>query len=273
MKTVVVLSLPRSGSSLLAGILQRLGIEMGINSGLTRGAFINKYGNYENQDFYGLNLNILFSAGSFSLTWTDFPNDERVKKAVKKYESQLTQLIKENEHEYWGWKDVTSIYTLPYFENLLTNPHYIVLKRDVNSIVKSHLKAAKFSGWLTVIMYFSKYFTLEELATIGWRILKKFLSKGKIFHNALRYRIVIKEGYRRIDEFVKDKKHLCIEFGELTKFPHLVIDRIVKFLKINPPTQRIKKAQNFIDRDEIHYQKKQNIEQIKKPKFIVKSHV
>ena len=62
MKTVVILTMPRSGSSLLAGILHRLGVWMGEEEDLNVGKHLNKYGCYENQSFIALNENILFQA-------------------------------------------------------------------------------------------------------------------------------------------------------------------------------------------------------------------
>ena len=44
MKTIVVLCLRRTGSSLLAGMLHRLGIRMGSVEGLLKGKHTNKHG-------------------------------------------------------------------------------------------------------------------------------------------------------------------------------------------------------------------------------------
>ncbi len=271
MITVVVLSLPRSGSSLLAGILQRLGIQMGHVTGLIRRSFVNKYGNYENQDFYGLNLNILYHAQSFSLSWADIPNDKKVKLAVKYYEPWIKLAIMKNERELWGWKDVTSIYTLPYFEHLLKNPHYIILKREIESVVKSHLNAAKFIDWYQTILYMSKYFNIVRLLGLGWGILKKFLSHGNVFFDEKRYRTVIQEGYSRIDTFVKDKKHLYVDFYDLTGKPQEVINNIINFLDILPSTSQTQKALAFIDPEQVHFQKRQAARHLKKQEVMIKS--
>lgn len=257
-KTVVVLSLPRSGSSLLAGILCRLGVYMGSNQGLSNGSHVNKYGNYENQEFFKLSLKILHRSESFSLSWADIPNKEKVKKAVKYFFPFLELAVRKNERDLWGWKDGTSIHTIRYFDKCLINPHYIALKRDVESMVKSHLKAAKISDWYKTIFYISKYFTLKELVHIAWRISKKMLSKGNIFNDEERYRAVILEGFSRMDRFIKNKKHLSINFLDLIENPQEVINRIVIFLNINPSDTHLRKAIRFIDLDEVHFQKKNN---------------
>ncbi|MHA1724039.1 MAG: sulfotransferase [Promethearchaeota archaeon] len=255
-KTVVVLSLPRSGSSLIAGMLQRLGVQMGDIKGLIRPSHVNKYGNYENQQFYKLNLNILYYAQSFSLSWADIPDDRKVRLAVKGYESELKSLIREWEQKskLWGWKDPTISTTIPYFKHLLTNSYYIILKRDVESMVKSHLKAAKIISWYRTILYISRYFSLVRLVVLGWRIFKKFLSHGNVFYDEKRYETVIREGYRRIDDFVKNERHLYVYFDDLISDPQCVICKIINFLEISPSREQIQKARNFIDLREVHHQ-------------------
>ncbi len=276
-KTVVVLSLPRTGSSLIAGILHRLGVRMGDVKGLLRPSHVNKYGNYENQQFYKLNLNILYYAQSFSLSWADIPDDKKIRLAVKCYEPEIKNLIREcekNSKGLWGWKDPTISATIPYFKDLLTNPYYIVLKRDVESVVKSHLKAAKIISWYRTILYISRYFSIVRLVGLGWGIFKKFLSHGNVFNDEKRYETVIREGYRRIDEFVKNERHLCIDFNDLISDPQCVIEKIINFLEISPSREQVQKARAFIDLGEVHFQnhlsKHLSIPQVKPKEVIVK---
>lgn len=126
MKTVVILTMPRSGSSLLAGILHRLGVWMGEEEDLNVGRHLNKYGCYENQSFIALNENILFQAKRLvdhSRRLND--DDGLVESAVKSYEGKIKNLIRNNERELWGFKNPTIIYTLSYFHQHLNNPYYI----------------------------------------------------------------------------------------------------------------------------------------------------
>ncbi|NVM27869.1 MAG: hypothetical protein HWN65_03415 [Candidatus Helarchaeota archaeon] len=256
MKTVVVLSLARSGSSLLAGILHRLGIYMGSAKDLILGTHVNKYGNYENQDFFKLSAKILYHADCYTIGWAHIPDDEKVKASVERFKDWMKRVIRENERELWGWKDGTSIYTIPYMEKYLTNPYYIVLQRDVESCVRSHLKAAKMSEWWKTVRYMTRYFSLKNLGGMGWGILKTLILRGNFFNNKDLYRQVILDGHSRMDAFVKGRKHINVEFLEVIKKPQETINRIIKFLDITPSPSRLQWALKFIDRDEVHFSKK-----------------
>jgi len=256
MKTVVVLCLPRTGSSLLTGILHRLGIRMGSDKDLVRGKHANKYGAYENQDFYRLNIRVLALAGSPTLAWADIPDAEKVKRIFQKFEPKIQQIIHKHERELWGWKDPNNIYTLPYFEKYLVNPHYIVLKRDIESIVKSHLKLSKFANWNNVISYYLGYMNIKTIFYFAWYIFKYFISNINVFNNEDIYREVATKGYNKIEEFVKDKKHMEVLFNDLINNSTQVINQIVEFLDIDPSNQEYKNAKAFIDRDEVHFRKK-----------------
>ncbi len=258
MKTVVVLSLARSGSSLLAGILHRLGIRMGSAKGLLMGTHVNKYGNYENQEFFKLSANILYHADCYTVGWAHIPDDEKVKASVERYKTWVKDVIRKNERPLWGWKDGTSIYTIPYMEKYLTNPYYIVLKRDVENCVRSHMKAAKFIEWYKTVKYMFNYFSWRSLAGMGWGILKTLIIKGNLLNNEDTYRQVILDGYSRMDKFVKDRRHIKIEFLDLVKKPRENINKIIDFLDIKPPQSKIQRALQFIDKDEVHFSRKKN---------------
>ncbi|MEJ2249926.1 MAG: sulfotransferase [Candidatus Lokiarchaeota archaeon] len=231
MKTVVILCLARSGSSLLSGILHRLGVRMGPIEELVKGTHSNKYGNYENQDFLKLSYKILIQAGSCSLTWADIPNDT----------------------ELWGWKDPSTIYTLPFFEKYLENPYYIVLKRDVDSMVDSHMNLSKISNWFYSVKYILGHINLKMATYLLWNLIKRFFSQVNIFNDEKVYREVIKEGFMRIDRFVKGKKYIEIPFNDLISDTLQVINRIVRFLDINPSIRQFENAKAFIDKSEIHF--------------------
>ena len=147
---------------------------------------------------------------------------------------------------------------MPYMEKYLTNPYYIVLKRDVESCVRSHMKAAKFIEWYKTVKYMFRYFSWGNLAGMGWGILKTLLIKGNFFNNENIYRQVILDGHSRMDTFVKGRKHVNIEFLDLIKKPRETINHIIDFLEIKPSQSRIQKALKFIDKDEVHFSRKKN---------------
>ncbi len=252
-KTVIVLCLPRSGSSLLAGILYRLGVWMGEPKDMIKGRHANIYGNYENQDFYRANLKILARAKSTTLSWADIPDDQKVKDAVKYFKPLLKGLIEKNSKELWGWKDPVCIYAIPYYEDLIPNPHYIALKRNIDSVVKSHLQSGKFLEWHNTMRYMSRYMNIVTLFRIFIRISKYYITKGNLFQNYEEIKRVVIEGYRRIDSFIRTRKHLKVCFEEMIENPRQTINNIINFLEISPTQKQIREAISFIDPDEIHH--------------------
>ncbi|MBD3414256.1 MAG: hypothetical protein GF421_07500, partial [Candidatus Aminicenantes bacterium] len=100
MKTVVILSMPRSGSSLLSGLLYRLGVWMGEKDNMKIGTHLNKFGCYENQDFIGFNEYMLFKSRRLldqarRLNHTD----GLLEKSVTEHKDWILRIIRNNEKE------------------------------------------------------------------------------------------------------------------------------------------------------------------------------
>lgn len=266
MKTVVVLCLRRTGSSLLAGILHRLGVRMGSIEGLLKGKHTNKHGNYENQDFLDLSISILCHAGSYSFNWIDFPKENKVERAVRRFEKNIKETLRKNERELWGWKDPSAIYTLPYFHKHLTNPHYIFLERDVDSVVKSHLSLSDLVNWYRYKdgVYMLRHMNLQMIIRMIKNFITNLTSMINIFKGRV-FRRIIEDGYSRIRKFVRGKKFIHINFSDLVKEPKQTINKIADFLDIKPSPNQIQKALNFIDPDEIHFKKDEEVKRIYPP--------
>ena len=97
MKTVIILTQPRSGSSLLAGILHHIGVYMGEEKELLRGKYKNKLGSFEDHRFLAINHNILFRAERLMFYHNRFSDEDgKVEAAVKEYEDELKEYIDRN---------------------------------------------------------------------------------------------------------------------------------------------------------------------------------
>lgn len=249
-KTVVVLGMPRSGSSLLAGILHRLGVWMGEDEDLNVGKHLNKYGCYENQSFIALNENILFQAKrvpDHSRRLSD--NDGLIESVVKSYEGKIKNLIRNNERELWGFKNPTIIYTLPYFCKHLTNPYYICLSRDTDSIARSFLMTAKPENWWPEIQHEFSYFMVRARLKIIFRFLRLLITKGYLFRSLGFQKKVAEDGYKRIEKFIGDKRNITINLEDLMVNSKEIIQEIITFLEISPTPEQIQDALNFVDQD------------------------
>jgi hypothetical protein len=249
-KTVVVVSMPRSGSSLLSGLLHRLGVWMGREEDLSIGKHLNKQGCYENQTFISLNENILFQANMLPDISRRLEDDKEIMgSAVKSFEEGIKQAIKENEREVWGFKNPNIIYSLPYFHQYLANPYYIRIDRDIDSTVRSILRTAERRGWLPEIMHEFSYFTPGDRLKIVLKFLKLYFTKGNYFQKFELQKRIVEDGCKRIDRFLKDKRHLNIDLKELLSEPQEMIQKIAAFLEISPDQEQIQEALSFINRD------------------------
>jgi hypothetical protein len=250
MKTVVILSMPRSGSSLLSGVLYRLGVWMGKEENMKIGRHLNKFGCYENQDFIGFNEYMLFKSRRLLDQARRLDHsDGLVEKAVRDYEDRIIEIIQKNEKDLWGFKNPTMIYTLPYFHHHLKNPYYICLRRDPKSIADSLKRAAKFKNWLPEIKHEFLYFSPIEKLQIIMRFIKVFLTSGFIFTHEYLYEEIANDGYKRIDDFMKDKKCLDLKLIDLLEDSENTIRKITDFLDIAPSKEQIRDALSFIRPD------------------------
>lgn len=250
MKTVVILTMPRSGSSLLAAILHRLGVWMGKEEDLNVGKHLNKYGCYENQSLIALNENLFFQSKRLVDHSRRLIDDDGLfESVVKRNKEKIRDVIRGNERDLWGFKNPTIIYTLPHFCHLLRNPHYIRLYRDPGSAAHSFLRTARPENWWPEIKHEFSYFTFRERIIIAFRFLKLLLKKGNLFRNYGLQKKIAEDGYKRIDRFLKDKRYISIHLDELLHDSEKVIQEIINFLEISPSPEQIRSALNFIRPD------------------------
>ena len=149
MKTVIVLSVPRSGSSLLAGVLHRLGVYMGDPKDLSKLKNLNKYGSYENQKVLSLTYYTLAKADSLYYPISK-PDYNKIKKLKKEFIPKFKEIINKNKKEVWGWKVPLSLYLIPHLHDHLENPHYIVLRRNNGEDLVLYGQRGGSYGWEVV---------------------------------------------------------------------------------------------------------------------------
>lgn len=132
MACVVVLGLPRSGASAVAGILMQLGINMGEH--LRPPSSDNPKGYVEDLDFASIH-SVLLGAEDGLNPYGILPPDRQ---AWLSY----ANLIRNKECQVsWGLKDPKLCFLLPYFATRLeSNLKVIVVQRRFHSVVKSWMK-------------------------------------------------------------------------------------------------------------------------------------
>lgn len=133
MTCVVVLGMHRSGTSLVAGICQKLGVSMG--EYFRVGDESNPDGYFEDLDWRSLNKWIINAAGG---TWYDPPS--MIETVV--HTMRLTPIIHElimykSRFDPWGFKDPRTCLTARGLYRILPDPKFVVVRRPEEEIVES----------------------------------------------------------------------------------------------------------------------------------------
>jgi hypothetical protein len=141
-KTIVVLGMHRSGTSLTSNILNNFEIAMGEN--LTKYGKDNPRGFFEDEQFVRLNNKILYSAGG---CWDNPPSHSRIitLKKNKKLMKEIKELILSQQDKVWGWKDPVTTLTIDLYLPFIKNPYFIACYRNPSSVKKSLIKRNKYS--------------------------------------------------------------------------------------------------------------------------------
>jgi hypothetical protein len=197
----------RSGTSVIAGVVETLGVFMGSRKlGKSKA---NPLGHFEDLDFLYLNESILKSIGC---SWDRPPTEELVLKLEGKFE-RIPKLIEKrnSKHEIWGWKDPRTSVLIDLYFPYLSNPYFIVCRRKNVAVAKSLKKRNGFS--------LERGIGLDSLYKIG---INTFLSKTpSVKVKELRYKNIITN-------------------------PEETVEEIIKFLEISPSKEQIRKASEMI---------------------------
>src|SRR5689334_984894 len=135
-KTLVILGMHRSGTSLLTQWLYKCGLQIGDQlAGPGRG---NIEGHFEDLDFLHLHESILInnklpSTGFITTALTEIDKD-----SILSIQSSLQ--FKNNLYHEWGWKEPRTCLFLKQYRNLLPNAKYILLYRNFNDVVDSLIR-------------------------------------------------------------------------------------------------------------------------------------
>jgi hypothetical protein len=128
----VVLSMHRSGSSAVAGIMHHLGVDMGDD--LMPASPDNPKGYFEDMVFVTLNQRIIAGAGG---AWWYHSNEffKRVEN-VGGFDNEIRDVCFAKSG-VWGWKDPRTVATYPLYAPYLDNVHFVVVERGIHAIALS----------------------------------------------------------------------------------------------------------------------------------------
>lgn len=210
----IVLGAPRSGTSLLASILNEMGIFMGYNFLPADDANPNGY--FEDQTFLGLNKGILIN---LNMDWYSFPPPKIIRQLLITLSDDIIksakQLIKTREvlDVPWGWKDPRNTILCQFYHRLIAKPKYIIIQRDIEDVVKSllrvHGKDEQF--WINLVLQYDSH-------------ILAFYTSTK----------------------VKPGQFHFIHYEDICKSPYIEIIRLAKFVNINPDDDMLFRCKSLI---------------------------
>jgi hypothetical protein len=135
-KTLIILGMHRSGTSLITHWLYNCGLEIGAR--LLGPGLGNSEGHFEDIEFYKLHLEILREnnlddSGIIYHTAGEIKSahKEKIKNLVESKSSQFLQ---------WGWKEPRTCLFLNVYREILPEAYYLIIFRDYHFVVVSLLK-------------------------------------------------------------------------------------------------------------------------------------
>ncbi|MDI3547538.1 MAG: hypothetical protein PWR10_1190 [Halanaerobiales bacterium] len=131
-KTVIVLGMHRCGTSMIAGVLNKLGINMGDK--LLGKSPSNPLGHFEDEDFLDLNERILKAARG---SWLNPPSEKEILEQKEQFQAEIMTLTSKVNTGIWGWKDPRTSLTIDLYIDYLENPYFIVCHRKAEDVAAS----------------------------------------------------------------------------------------------------------------------------------------
>jgi len=130
-KPVTVIGMHRSGTSVTAGILHKLGVNMGEN--MISGNKHNPDGYFEDKNVVDINRQILDDNGG---NWLNPPQ-----RIVMNSTDDIKQFVKHREEKYtkWGFKDPRTTLTYPVWQNV-QDFNIVFVHRDNEDIINSLMR-------------------------------------------------------------------------------------------------------------------------------------
>ena len=190
---VCITGMHRSGTSMIARLLNLCGLYLGDEAELIRAAEDNPEGFWENRNFVDLNDEILSKLNG---AW-DVPPKLRqgweTSPEVLPLKNQAQELVERFEgHKYWGWKDPRTSITLPFWQQLIPDLKVIVCMRNPLDVARSLARRG----------YASEIFSFNLWQTYNQKLLESVPSNNRIITHYDSYFYDPKAELKRLLEFI-----------------------------------------------------------------------
>ena len=195
---VIVLGVFRSGTSVVAGMLDLLGVRMGPHRPKRNWMEVSPWsptGTYENDDFRWFDWAAL--GVDARIPQRSLPDDWRERRG-RVPPGTVAALVRASEGGAWGWKDPYTVLTLPLYLPHVRHPRFVVVRRNPDDVAVS--------------IHRQDWASLEEARRL--------------------VRILSEELDRELGR-CKDVPRLELSFDEVADSPERTVDRIVSFLGLD----------------------------------------
>jgi len=175
-KTLMVVGMHRSGTSLITNWLYHCGLQVGEH--LLEANNGNEEGHFEDVEFLRIHEEILTS--------NDFPAsgyvyDKEIDISIYQLEKLKSVIkIKNQRYKQWGWKEPRTCLFLPLYRELLPNSKYLIIFRDYPAVVNSLLKR----DFASVE---EKYLARNFFPRLVWTYFRRNRRKEKFYHDNTEY--------------------------------------------------------------------------------------
>lgn len=128
---VCILGMHRSGTSVAARVLNVLGVYLGPQDCLIAPRHDNPKGFWEHKRIVALNKELIGGPGGDIRISPDFQPKCMEARDLHKMRQQALSIIKSDFQgaEIWGWKDPRNCLTLPFWQSMLPQMHYVICVR------------------------------------------------------------------------------------------------------------------------------------------------
>ncbi|WP_426670367.1 sulfotransferase [Mucilaginibacter sp. McL0603] len=220
-KTLMVVGMHRSGTSLITNWLHRCGLQIGEH--LLEPGKGNVEGHFEDVQFLRIHEEILIS--------NDFPSsgyvyDKKIDISIYHLE-RLKSVIKVKNQLYkqWGWKEPRTCLFLDLYRELLPDSKYLVIMRDHGSVVHSMLKR-------DFALFENKYLSRKLFQRLVWLYFRRGNRRKKFYQNNaecyLKIWIEYNEHILNMLEDLPVKDYIVINYSLLGKHDKKVFSALTK---------------------------------------------
>ena len=202
MAVVLIAGMHRSGTSMMARLLNLCGVYLGAENDLLSPNFDNLEGYWEHRQFMRINDEILSELGG---GWDYPPKAESGWEKSPKFsdiKSEASEFLRQfSAHAQWGWKDPRNSLLFPFWKELIPSMKVVICVRNPLEVVNSLIKRNHFSA-------------------------------------ALAYNLWL-EYNQRILTYTEPENRIITHYDSYFQDPYSELVRILKFLEINVSEGRL----------------------------------